>query len=121
MQSLLYLRHSKTPVKARKRMYEELEPEAFPSQDTQLAMTGFVQAPAEPVQAFAGAPKRFKERRKPKNGGPCTNCSTTMSSMWRPHNSKCALPSSLKLMEGSGVQGIGPAAAGMLVVCHRIG
>ncbi len=89
MQSLLYLRHSKTPVKARKRMYEELEPEAFPSQDNELAVTGFVQAPAEPVQAFSGAPKRFKERRKPKNGGPCTNCSTTMSSMWRPHNSKC--------------------------------
>ena len=89
VQSLLYLRHSKTPVKARKRMYEEMEQEAFPAQEEHLAATGFVQAPMEPVQAGNGPPKRFKERRKPKTGGPCTNCSTTMSSMWRPHNSKC--------------------------------
>ena len=90
MQSLLYLRHSRTPVKSRKRMYEAMEQEEeFPAKEDHIVGTGFMQAPAEPIQAAQAATKKQKEKRKPKLGGPCTNCGTDVSSMWRPHNSKC--------------------------------
>ena len=96
MQSLLYLKHSQTPPRARKRMHEEMQAhQAFPASAEGPANDAyaacFVPAPAiSAVEAFqAGArPKRMKEKRKPKTGGPCTNCGTAMSSMWRPHNSK---------------------------------
>ena len=97
MQSLLYLKHSQTPPRARKRMHEEMQAQAFPgsaggpASDAYAAC--FVPAPAvSAAEAFqaGGRPKRMKEKRKPKAGGPCTNCGTAMSSMWRPHNSKRA-------------------------------
>ena len=98
MQCLLYLKHSQTPPRARKRMHEDMQAQAFPgsvegpANDAYAAC--FVPAPAiSAVEAFqaGGRPKRMKEKRKPKTGGPCTNCGTAMSSMWRPHNSKRAL------------------------------
>ncbi|CAK0756773.1 hypothetical protein CVIRNUC_002483 [Coccomyxa viridis] len=94
-ESLLYLKHSQTPPRARKRMHEDMQAQAFPgsvegpANDAYAAC--FVPAPAiSAVEAFqaGGRPKRMKEKRKPKTGGPCTNCGTAMSSMWRPHNSK---------------------------------
>ena len=93
MQSLLYLKHSQTPPRARKRMHEEMQAQAFPAADGPVDAYAacFVPAPAiSAAEVFqsGGRPKRMKEKRKPKTGGPCTNCGTAMSSMWRPHNSK---------------------------------
>ena len=93
MQHLRYMQKSQTPVKTRKRMHEEMEePGAFEAPCDAPARNSrpFLVVRRGPVQASQGPPKRQKEKRKPKDGGPCTNCGTTMSSMWRPHNSKCA-------------------------------
>jgi hypothetical protein len=87
------MKKSQTPVKTRKRMHEEMEePSAFEAPFDAPARNSrpFLVVRHGPVQASQAPPKRQKEKRKPKDGGPCTNCNTTMSSMWRPHNSKCA-------------------------------
>ncbi len=102
LQHLRYMRKSQTPVKMRKCMHEEMEePSACHAPYDAPARTSrpFVVVCRGPVQASQCPPKRQKEKRKPKDGGPCTNCGTTVSSMWRPHNSKCAcllLPSSCR-------------------------
>lgn len=72
-------------------MYDEIAHEALPAVPEQAlpaAAGGFAQAPAVAPQGLAGAPKKNKEKRPAKAGGPCTNCGATSSSMWRPHNSK---------------------------------